>query len=378
MNARIFLIFISLISSFLLVSTAQAATFLESGGVVVIEAESSTAAGQWARANKVKGAKGNAYLVWNGPDLFAASKAGQGTLTYTFRVQTAGNYELRWRSYIAHGTNATEANDSWVRFPTGKNIKGQHGLNGWTKAYQNQKGQWSWSAKTTDHVGNSIRQYFSKGDHKIQISGRSKGHAIDRIVMFRYASVSYGAAKFDNFSVSKTVGGTQAPQNTTPTVTPVAVVAKPRSRPGRANRAGTRQNQTRPVAVAQSEAPSVSADGRQLNWQAVDAKAINVHGANGEWLESLSGSATSWTAPANGSYFVVATNSGDWRTWGRSNEVEATGNAVNAQFDDAAASSDSSGSINSLSGSVYSKSALELFWSTDGDTGAQDFEVYRR
>jgi len=130
-------------------------------------------------------------------------------------VQTPGNYELRWRSYITEGNNATEANDSWVRFPTGRNISGQHALNGWTKVFMNQLNMWSWSAKTVDNVGKPLRQFFSAGDHVIEISGRSHGHAIDRLVMYRYDTIKYSTNTFEAFAVSSTVGGNQAPNPTT-------------------------------------------------------------------------------------------------------------------------------------------------------------------
>jgi len=197
--------------AFAFASSVHAATYLESGGRVVIEAESAAPTNGWARQSKVGGAKGGAYLVWTGANYFSRSNAGRGTLRYTFRVKQAGNYELRWRSYITEGNNATEANDSWVRFPTGRNISGQHPLNGWTKSFMNQLNQWSWSAKTVDNVGKPIRQFFSAGDHVIEISGRSTGHAIDRLVMFRYDSIKYSQSAFDGFTVSSTIGGNEPP-----------------------------------------------------------------------------------------------------------------------------------------------------------------------
>ncbi len=216
MKTRIFCVLSCLLLTFSFASKAHAATFLESGGKVVIEAESAGQAGAWSRESKINGAKGGAYLVWTGSNFFGVNNAGNGTLRYTFRVQQAGNYELRWRSYIAEGNNATEANDSWVRFPTGRNINGEHALNGWTKSFQNQRNQWSWSAKTVDNVGRPIRQFFSAGDHVIEISGRSRGHAIDRLVMYRYDQIRYSQSTFEAFAVSSTVGGEEPPTPPTP------------------------------------------------------------------------------------------------------------------------------------------------------------------
>jgi len=207
MTPRILLLFNGVVFSILFATSAQAATFVESGGKVVIEAESSNAAGAWSQESIINGAAGGAYLIWDGPNRFNSSGAGSGALQYTFRVEKAGNYELRWRSYIGEGNDATESNDSWVRFPSGQNISGQHPINGWTKVYMNQLNQWSWSAKTVDNVGKSVRQFFTEGDHVIEVSGRSRGHAIDRIVLFRYADISFSSGAFDAFSASDTVDG---------------------------------------------------------------------------------------------------------------------------------------------------------------------------
>ncbi|MBX2826486.1 MAG: hypothetical protein KTR33_17245, partial [Gammaproteobacteria bacterium] len=155
--------------------------FLESGGKVVMETESMSAAGDWKKQTSISGYKGSGYLLWTGNNHFAVGSAGKGTIRYHFRISKAGNYQMNWRSRIAKGNNTTEHNDSWIRFPTGDNIRGEHGLRGWTKVYTNQGGRWSWASNTVDHVGNPIRQYFDAGNHYLEISGRSNGHAIDRI-----------------------------------------------------------------------------------------------------------------------------------------------------------------------------------------------------
>jgi len=376
MVARILLFLNSFILLFVFTSSAQAATFLESGGKVVIEAESSGATGQWSRESRIGGAKGGAYLIWKGPDLFSGRAAGRDTLRYTFRVQQAGNYEMRWRSYIGEANTSTEANDSWVRFPTGRNIGGQHALSGWTKAFQNQPGQWSWSTKTVDNVGKPIRQYFSAGDHTIEISGRSHGHAIDRIVMFRYAEISYSQNKFDGYGVSSTVGGTQSPAPApTPEPTPEpepepTPVVEPEPTPAVETTAvppvladadeDNQQNNT-------VESPVVSVVDNTLSWNAVEAVAINVHGQNGEWLESLSGSSTEWTASANGNYFIVATNDQGWESWGRSNTVEVS--VISAPVES------QNSVLTSFTSMVYSLTAAEIFWSVNGAGEQYQFEL---
>ncbi len=144
--------------------------------------------GQWELRSEVADFKGTGYLHWTGPIRLAPNAAvDSNAITYHFKIENAGNYEFRWRSYIAGGDSALDSNDSWVRFPTGENIEGELELHGWTKAFQNQFGQWSWGANTEDHVNggsSQLRQYFSAGEHYLQISGRSTDHAVDRMILF--------------------------------------------------------------------------------------------------------------------------------------------------------------------------------------------------
>ena len=114
------------------------------------------------------------------------------------------------------------------------------------------------------------------------------------------------------------------------------------------------------------EAPAPRVEGGALAWSPVDARTINVHRGDGSYLESLPGSATRWTAPAPGRYFLVGADGGDWRGWERSDTVEVRG-----------AGDPGAGGpgVADLRASVYSSTALELFWRPGA--GAVRFEVRR-
>ena len=181
---------------------ADSDVFLESNGLVVIEAESMPVVGQWELRTEVANFKGTGYLHWTGPIRLAPNAAvDRDAITYHFKIENAGNYEFRFRSYIAGGDSALDSNDSWVRFPTGENIDGELELHGWTKAFQNQFGQWSWGANTEDHVNggsSQLRQYFSAGEHYMQISGRSTDHAVDRMILFNTDMRGFAASIMEN------------------------------------------------------------------------------------------------------------------------------------------------------------------------------------
>lgn len=205
--------------------SASAQTFIENDGFVVMDVESAPATGNWRLERSIGGFKGRGYYVWRGDNLFGASGAGQSTLRYRFRINRPGNYELSWRSRIAEGNNRTESNDSWVRFPTGRNVPGEQALNGWTKAYMNVIGEWSWNARTVDNAGRKIRQFFNAGEHVLEVSGRSRGHAIDRIALFHYNTNSFSRDRFERLALSATAGARPAAPAPEPTPAPAPAPA---------------------------------------------------------------------------------------------------------------------------------------------------------
>jgi len=211
---------ITLVASFAITTSAAIANVNESGGIVVMEVESVPAAGDWERETRIGGFKGSGYYVWEGSNAFGVATAGRGTLTYRFRINRAGNYQLRWRSRITEGNNPTESNDSWVRFPTGRNIAGEQPINTWTKVFMNGLNQWSWASATVDNVGRPVRQFFSAGEHTLQISGRSRGHAIDQIVLYHYPTVPFSAARFEQLTPSSAATGPAPTPEPEPTPAP--------------------------------------------------------------------------------------------------------------------------------------------------------------
>lgn len=80
--------------------------------------------------------------------------------------------------------------------------------------------------------------------------------------------------------------------------------------------------------AAWADAPTPVVTGDNLRWPLVTASTINVHRADGSYVESIPGSATSWTAPAPGEYFLVAADERHWSDWPRSQRVTVEGASV--------------------------------------------------
>lgn len=184
----------------LLGTPAVSDTFVENDGFVWFEAEAGEFTGNWLASTDLGHYSGDSYIIWEGPDLFNSSQAGQDTIQYQFEITTPGNYELRWRSRIGKGDSSTESNDSWVRFPSGVNVAGEQPLFGWSKVHMGHTGAWFWDARVDDHAGASVRQYFPAGIHTMEVSGRSNGHAIDKIALFKYDYLSLSPSDLDTRS----------------------------------------------------------------------------------------------------------------------------------------------------------------------------------
>ena len=220
--------------SFALLNTGVVAAetvFVEQNGRLIVEIESVAEVSDWHETVEFPGYTGSAAYLWSRSGTTGARNADSGAITYHFTINTPGNYEFRWRSRIGEGTNGTEANDSWVRFPTGSNVDGEHPLNGWTKGFMNQVNAWSWRTVTVDHVGEVIRQHFAAGDHTLQIAGRSKGHVLDRFVLYKYDQVNFNDGVFTNAPQSPHTGDDLHVVSVVPEPEPVAV-SQPESTQG--------------------------------------------------------------------------------------------------------------------------------------------------
>ncbi|NND09518.1 MAG: T9SS type A sorting domain-containing protein [Saprospiraceae bacterium] len=181
-------------------SLAQSVS-LEKEGLVLIEIEMEEA-DSWVLDSAIGGYTGSGYLQYTGGNQF--NNPGLALLRFYVGIEKTGKYRFQWHSRIATGESNTEHNDSWLRFPdaakyyavradqtiypkgTGMtpNPNGSSSK-GWFKVYQNALGKWTWNSSTSDHEPHSIFVEFdTAGIYKLEISGRSNGHAIDRLALY--------------------------------------------------------------------------------------------------------------------------------------------------------------------------------------------------
>lgn len=180
----------------------SAADYQEIEGLVVIEAENMTGeTANWAKETSLTPYTGTSYIRWNGADNF--STPGNGIISATIQINTPGEYRVQLRNKVGHGTNATESNDTWLKFPGVTEFYGRVGSDklypkgsgmtpnpegaskdGWLKMYCHGTTEWSWNSKTNDNNPYPVYVNFATaGEYTISLSGRSQNHCVDRIVL---------------------------------------------------------------------------------------------------------------------------------------------------------------------------------------------------
>jgi hypothetical protein len=194
-----------------------------SNGVLVIEAEKLKLSASWKVNSQASGAYGSGYIEWTGPS--QNSKPGVGLISVKLGIDQPGRYRMQWRSRIGAGTNTTEHNDTWVRFPDAAAFYGMKAASGgesrrypkpqcddstfmakvlalpnvtsatcpsgstasgWFKVYCSGASDWKWSTNTSDNDAHQIYAEFAQaGTYTLELSARADLHLIDRIVIHR-------------------------------------------------------------------------------------------------------------------------------------------------------------------------------------------------
>jgi hypothetical protein len=164
--------------------------YLESGGLVIMEAETeASASSNWYFRSDVSGYTLDGYYEWKfGDPSLGVVGGGSGVITYEVDITTTGRYRFVIRSAAPDNT---DHNDVWVRFPDNGAIKVQGASEGslgtgWFKVYQNFSGNnWTYQTKTVDFDAHQVHTEFdTPGKYKIEISGRSTLFKVDRLTLY--------------------------------------------------------------------------------------------------------------------------------------------------------------------------------------------------
>jgi len=168
-------------------------TYVPDKGMVVMEAESCPVTEGWLYKADGNGFSGFGYLEWDMKG--QGIKPGKGVLQYCFEIAEPGTYQLLVRGRIKDPTNRPDTldpdgNDIWARFLGGTDVPGQRPLGtDWNKvAILGHPVGWTWNANADQgppHPVTPVCRSFEKGTHTLELSGRSQGYSIDKIVLIQ-------------------------------------------------------------------------------------------------------------------------------------------------------------------------------------------------
>ena len=162
--------------------------FVEKGGVIVIEAEStSSKLGDWTKKTDVKDYSGECHIEFTGNK--TESGPPKSPLKYHFKVLKAGKYTLSIRARKRLETKRADiSNDCYVA------LKGDFASGGEapldvlkrdTKMFGGNADDWGWTRSLDDKHKKFPAVYDLKADevYEFTMSGRSKNFNVDRFIL---------------------------------------------------------------------------------------------------------------------------------------------------------------------------------------------------
>ena len=152
--------------------------FIESDGLVVIEAESIGLVGDWVQESSDAGYTGAGYIRWNGPNYL--NDPGHGILAYTVVVPAAGNYNVRLRMSHMGAPAGDQWNDVWVQMNGGAWVKAVHPSTRIDEGFTFHS-----PLEPTAGEFEGMRYSLNAGENTLYISGRSTNLRLDRIHFYK-------------------------------------------------------------------------------------------------------------------------------------------------------------------------------------------------
>ena len=160
--------------------TGGAATgaYLPDAGLIVVEFESGSIAGNWAEETALTGFQGLSYVRWAGPNHY--SEPGNDAFGFDFYIEDAGTYNFRIHNRHDHA-DSTLANDAWIKVDDGP----------WVKTFSWQRGVWNFETQHEfSHSNKPPASYaLTQGNHRIEFSGRSTDFCMDRFHLYNSSVV---------------------------------------------------------------------------------------------------------------------------------------------------------------------------------------------
>ncbi|MFC2111626.1 discoidin domain-containing protein [Bacteroidota bacterium] len=165
--------------------------FEENDGYLVIDMESVVVPNANWSFRTGSGTLGDGFLEYIGPD-HMSSEVSSARMLYKIKISTPGTYQFLWRTRRGFDSQAADQeNDSWLKISASKFYGTKNGATidcsgDFIKVWM-QKTDFLFECFGEHHGTNGMAIYAdfnSAGEYTIEVSGRSKGHLIDRMALF--------------------------------------------------------------------------------------------------------------------------------------------------------------------------------------------------
>ncbi len=156
--------------------------------VIALEAEDLPLSGAW-QVQSDAGASGGAYITWLGLSPEQNNNEPDDVITVPLEITEVGSYRFTWAMRQPDDVAGDKANDSWLNFPDAARFgsTGGDSYGGFVKVYGNGKGSFAYGATADQGEQKSelAIDFSAPGTYTMQLAGRSHGHQIDRVVLYR-------------------------------------------------------------------------------------------------------------------------------------------------------------------------------------------------
>lgn len=172
--------------------TPVTCTAIDKDGLFVFEAERFELKGDWKVGTDAAKASGGKYIYFDGPNSYNAPKA-QNNISYDFEIRSAGTYVFKWTMRQPEGERGTDlGNDAWFYFSNdialGKDKdKNDFTLDQFYKFVGRSADDFVLNgAVEANHNQSWVRVNFpNPGTYTLNLSGRSHGFQLDRLILFK-------------------------------------------------------------------------------------------------------------------------------------------------------------------------------------------------
>ncbi len=157
---------------------AQEGAFVESNGLIVIQAESADLVDDWVIESSDTGYTGPGYIRWDGPNYYGDQS--HGVLAYRVLINDPGAYNVRFRISHLGAPAGDQWNDVWARMNDGEWVKVLH------PAPRKDEG-FTFHSPTEPSSGvfDQMRYELESGINTLYIAGRSSNIRMDRIHFYK-------------------------------------------------------------------------------------------------------------------------------------------------------------------------------------------------